>query len=77
MKLKEWNTLQIAEALGEVSRYFFWKHHNRDPFDNDELVLFYILNDGARNFREKNKQESEAQNEQEKQGQTYEQTSSP
>lgn len=64
MTLQEWNAMQIAEALGDVNRYFFWQKNNRDPLDNDELVIFYILNGGAKHYRDNHKQESEAQNEQ-------------
>ena len=51
MTLKERNQMQIAEALGEVNRYFFHEHYQRDGTD-EELVLYYI-EFGARLFAEK------------------------
>jgi hypothetical protein len=65
MKLQEWNTMQIVEALGEVSRYFFWKHHNREPFDDDELVLYYVDYGGAECYRAKHQPERKPEDEQE------------
>lgn len=53
MNLKEHNQLQIKEALGEVNRYYFWVVNKRDPKNDTELILFYIENGGAKDFRER------------------------
>jgi len=47
MNLKRWNQEQIAEALGDVNRYFFWLKNRREPNDDNELLLYYIENGGA------------------------------
>jgi hypothetical protein len=73
MTLQEWNAMQIAEALGDVNRYFFWKHHNREPFDNDELVIYYIVSGGAESYNKNHKQERKIPSEED---QTNQQASS-
>jgi hypothetical protein len=51
--LQHTNNLQIQEAIGEVNRYYFFITHNREPYDLNELILFYIENGGATGFRER------------------------
>ena len=51
MNLFNWNKEQIDEALGKVNRYFFWLKYQREPLDDNELVLFYIEQGGASGFR--------------------------
>lgn len=62
MTLQEWNAMQIAEALGDVNRYFFWQHHNREPINDNELVIYYATNGGAQHYYNKHKQEREVSN---------------
>jgi hypothetical protein len=59
MNLKEWNRRQIAEALGEVNRYFFGIVTGKNPKDatEDELVEFYATHGGARDFAKKHRGE--------------------
>lgn len=49
------NKKQIEEALSDMNRYYFWKNRGREPFDNTELILFYIEQGGARDFAQKQK----------------------
>jgi hypothetical protein len=62
MTLREWNAMQVAEALGDVNRYFFWQHHNREPINDDELVIYYATNGGAYHYYTNHKQEREVPN---------------
>jgi hypothetical protein len=51
MNLFNWNLEQINEAKSSVNRYFFWLKYQREPLDDNELVLFYIEQGGAKHFR--------------------------
>lgn len=57
MNLLNWNKMQVDEAIGSVNRYFFWLQYQRDPFDDNELLLFYVEQGGAKNFADNHKQE--------------------
>jgi len=52
VKLVEWNGRQIEEALSELYRCHFWLSNCRDPIDDQELILYYIENKGAIDYRE-------------------------
>lgn len=52
MTLKERNAMQIAEALGDVNRYYFYQHYGVNGSD-EELVMYYIEY-GARDFSLRN-----------------------
>lgn len=58
--LKQHNLEQVQEALGEVNRYYFGIANGRPPLEGkngeSELILFYILNGGAVDFRNRNQQ---------------------
>ena len=58
MDLLAWNMMQISEALGEVNRYFFWKHYGRDATSDHELVMYYGEY-GAAEFADKHRGELE------------------
>lgn len=49
--------MQISEALGSVNRYYFWLKHQREPIDENELVLFYVEQGGAKAFAQKHRKE--------------------
>lgn len=66
MNLFNWNKSQISEALSSSNRYFFWLKYQRKPLDDSELVLFYIEQGGAKNFRQNHRKEEP--NEKEKTG---------
>ena len=51
MTLKERNAMQIAEALGEVNRYYFYLKYGREG-TSQELLEYYICeSSGAKDFR--------------------------
>jgi hypothetical protein len=56
MKVKEWNDLQIKEALGDVNRYYFWQKYGRNGTDQ-ELLLYYQQCGGADGFRKRNEKD--------------------
>ena len=49
------NREQIREALSQLNRYYFWKTYNREPLNNQELILFYISSGGAKDYAERHK----------------------
>jgi len=51
MTLKEWNAFQIKEALSDTNRYFYWLRYGTNGTDA-QLLLFYIENGGARDFKQ-------------------------
>jgi len=59
MNLKQWNFAQIDESRSSINRYFFWLKNHREPVDDEELLLFYVENGGARDFANKHKGELE------------------
>ena len=50
MSLLERNIQQIADACGEVNRYYFGITNGRQPKGSDELILYYCENGGALGF---------------------------
>lgn len=53
MNLKQWNQMQMAEALGDVNRYFFWQKYGRSGND-EELMRYYCQCGGASGFAKRN-----------------------
>lgn len=53
MTLREWNAFQIKEALSDINRYFFFLKYGRNGTDA-ELILYYIENGGAKDFKKNN-----------------------
>lgn len=49
MNLKEWNQMQVDEALSDVNRYFFWQKYGRSGND-EELMRYYCQCGGASGF---------------------------
>ena len=56
MRVKEWNEMQIKEALGDVNRYYFWQKYNRNGSDQ-ELLLYYSQCGGAVGFAKRNEKD--------------------
>lgn len=56
MNLKNWNKMQLEEALGPTNRFYFKQTLGYDGSD-DELVLYYIEHGGAKHFRDFHKEE--------------------
>ena len=52
MKLREWNELQIKEALSDINRYYFYLKYGRPAINDQELILYYIEYGGAKDFKE-------------------------
>lgn len=57
MDLRNWNKMQIAEALADDNRYLFWLKYKRDPINSNELMRFYIEEGEAYRFAKKHKKE--------------------
>ena len=55
--LKKWNLQQIMEVKSELNRYYFFLRYGRPARNFDELFMFYVESGGAKNFREKHKDE--------------------
>lgn len=53
MNLKTRNQKQIEEALSDTNRYYFHEKYNREPFDDNELLMYYIEAGGAKNFAQR------------------------
>jgi hypothetical protein len=59
MTTRERNLEQITEALGEVNRYYFWIEtgKNSEEASPNDLLMFYILHQGAKHYAENHKEE--------------------
>lgn len=57
MDLKVWNRMQMMEAFSAENRYYFWLKNKRGPKNDDELVMFYAENGGAKDFAIKHERE--------------------
>lgn len=57
MNMKQWNRAQIAEAMSGDNRWFFHLHYDREPVDDNELMMYYI-EFGSEIFRQKHKDET-------------------
>jgi hypothetical protein len=47
------NLRQIIEALGCENRYYFFQHYKREAYADEELMIFYIQQGGAVNYRKR------------------------
>ena len=62
---------QKEEALSETNRYYFRQTEGREPVDDNELIVYYALNGGARDFYVKEHQgEEDSHGQQNQQAQT-------
>jgi len=57
MTLREYNLMQIIEALGCTNRWYFTQHYGREPRNDNELVMYYCEHGGARHFHDEHKGE--------------------
>lgn len=57
MNLRDWNKHQIQESKSELNRYYFWLKYQRQPKSDEELLLFYIENGGARDWNRNHNEE--------------------
>ena len=56
MTLKQRNEMQIQIALGDVNRYYFHEHYQRDATSDEELVMYFV-EFGAKIFSDLHKED--------------------
>jgi len=56
MNTKEWNQMQIKEALSDTNRYYFNQHFGCDAESDEDLMMYYACK-GAEEFARKHQSE--------------------
>jgi len=50
MNQKLLNKQELDEALSDLNKYYFWKIYGRPHESVDELLNYYVVSEGCRDF---------------------------